>query len=408
MGILSNFIQLTLLKQMKLFCKSFYCRGFFIVLILASSATMVHTYLRNGSREENKILEFSKGTCNIEEKESACRKITIPSCSLSYGSDFFSPPDTYNKDIITKECLIVGLATGYTEIELSPFVKSLRKHMNCEVQLVVKIADNGVEKETHDFFKKYKITPITYTMEKLMAILRRIETEYDLKFSMRQFKTFPPALQRYFIYDDIIKSNLERGHRHKDISASYVLLSDTKDVFFQDDVFKDLEEEVLFGAVEGIPPRPIAYQRRNYRWARDCYGLKSTLIQDSSQLVLCSGTVLGSIGAISHYLRTFLAELYLLAAREYTLPKRVKCVSQTGVDQGIHQHIMWNSNLSVTVNVKHINNVNDTLIGTVGIDADKVQVVHGFLSNSRGEKFAMVHQYRKFLLDICRQWESWN
>ena len=369
---------------------------------------------KTGLASEKKVSSVPQGAvCDSRRKRTVCEKKDIPGCSLAYGSQFFKPPDLagklvkYNgKKESPENCLIVGLGVGYNELILSPFVKSLRQYMNCEVLLVTKLLSNGsLNAYTESFLSKYEITEVRYDYGKVRAVLQRLKEQYKLDFSVGQFTSFPAALQRYFIYDDIVQKKILSN---KHISTSHVLLSDTKDVFFQHDVFSRLHGDVLYGAVEGIPPRSISNQRRNLRWARDCYGPNSPLILDSTRLVLCSGTILGSFGATAEYLKFFLKELHSLTLREHKLPKKVRCIRQSGVDQGIHQHVMWNSNLSKVVHLSYVNNVNDSLIGTVGLDWEKIHVGGGYLMNSYSEKFAMIHQYGKFLEQICQQFEHWT
>lgn len=156
-----------------------------------------------------------------------------------------------------------------------------------------------------------------------------------------------------------------------------VLMVDLRDVFFQSDPFVDCDRSRLrVFAEEGDPS--VAETRWNSDSMKRAFGA-SVLERTCSKRVSCSGVVLGGIEPVREYLQKFARLLPELAMPDH------------GADQCIHIRIIHElmENVEFLGNreaeVCHLHHVGD--ISTIPTNPD------GDLLNSRGEPFAIVHQY---------------
>jgi hypothetical protein len=156
--------------------------------------------------------------------------------------------------------------------------------------------------------------------------------------------------------------------------ADAVLLTDVRDVLFQDDPFtlpvKQLE------AFEEDPGNLIATQPFNRKWIKDLYG-PGVLRRLGGETVSCAGTVFGPRAEILHYL----SEMH--AATIWR--RRVA----NGSDQGIHNYLLRTGRLDPVAVISNGHGRVLTLGAMREIDRD----ADGYVLNADGSRPAVLHQY---------------
>lgn len=194
--------------------------------------------------------------------------------------------------------LVLGTAIRYTVDQLTPFVVSLRKHYQGRVVLVVET----VSSELGKFFQQYNIDFHPFKLEN-----RKIQ-------SVEIFNI------RHRAYLKIIETTFTKFDR--------VLLTDVRDVFFQDDPFKHpIVAELEFFA-EPMIIKSCDYNGKNIK---ELYG-DDTLTQLGNNLIICAGTTIGNRDGILKYLRLMLSELQRLAEEKGRLVD----------DQAAHNYLIYN------------------------------------------------------------------
>lgn len=178
-------------------------------------------------------------------------------------------------------------------------------------------------------------------------------------------------------------------------AADYVMLSDVRDVVFQDDPFKHFnsiragsQPSAELHVVLEAEHVTIGNEPFDSRWIRNLYGTK-TLMQFHDKPVSCSGTTMGTAKGMRRYLAAMGREI---AAQTRPLGSH---------DQGIHNYLLWSRRLDpVTV---HANGYGPVL--TLGLEKRVVKDKAGRLLNCNGECVPVVHQYDRhpaLAEELCR------
>ena len=126
------------------------------------------------------------------------------------------------------------------------------------------------------------------------------------------------AQGRYFIAKEILEEYFQ--------DVELVLLSDSRDVFFQGNPFENLEGNLA----SGLEDEKIRQSSYNSNWINHFYG-KVGLDQIEDRLIICSGVTIGKRNAMLDYLDGMCDEIskFLL-----------KCAFMPGLDQGLHNWII--------------------------------------------------------------------
>ena len=177
---------------------------------------------------------------------------------------------------------------------------------------------------------------------------------------------FHPVMARYMMYEDYLATFAQRFRK--------VLLTDLRDVVFQGDPFAEpLHTEVSFAAEDDtIGPCPW-----NSSWLRMAYG-EAVLEELADRQISCSGTTIGEADGIVRYLRTMRTEI---ETRPYDR-------TTFGVDQGIHNYIVWKLRPAYG-RLDIVNSVVKTLYYT---SKDRVQVTDGRITVD-GRAAPVIHKY---------------
>ena len=156
--------------------------------------------------------------------------------------------------------------------------------------------------------------------------------------------------------------------------AEQVLLTDVRDVFFQDDPFS-----VPLTGLEVFledPSHRLASERHNAGWIADLYGHEAlTMLGD--YVVSCSGTVAGDRSSILHYLKEMI---------EATAWRRRPMGAR---DQGVHNYLLRTGRFP---DAKVVDNGGGRVMTMDGMRAFS-ENNGGQIQNSDGTIPAVVHQY---------------
>jgi hypothetical protein len=163
----------------------------------------------------------------------------------------------------------------------------------------------------------------------------------------------------------------------------YILLCDSRDLLFQKDVmeiekFNNEKNDIFIFEEDDI----IKNNKHNSKWINK---LNSDIAEDISYIkekqIICSGTILGTFYGISCYLEKFNKIVDNLSN---------KCREFPGLDQGIHNYIIYSGKLGM-FKVKTLNNIdnyiNTICLGRKGLNDDNKIV------NINNEVSCIVHQY---------------
>lgn len=193
----------------------------------------------------------------------------------------------------------MGAAYGYKIEDLKPFVLSLRRHYNGEVLFIT----GQLDVQSQNFFNQHNI--FTYELEHVYQNPREIQ------------------LDRYLMYRDILEENFTDVER--------ILITDVRDVMFQADPFgHEVKSQLEFFH------EPASYDRCkcNGNWIATVFG-HDRLEQIKDNLVICSGTTIGTRQGIVDYINIMIEEIEKVRARNIPL--------FNGIDQPIHANAIYNN-----------------------------------------------------------------
>jgi hypothetical protein len=286
---------------------------------------------------------------------------------------------------------IITAATGYTEIDLQPFLCSVQR--NCRNAKVFLIVYEGDRAHTEKLKRKYCFVEPIYikkngtisgntTRKRLLRTYLRLYhywTAYLL--STKNFSSITPklellgrsllhiAIERYFIALRIVR---ELGD-----SFEKVLLTDSRDVVIQKDPFSLISEKTLISGLEEVTVRN---ESLNSKWIRQIYG-KSTLDKMLDWQVVCSGVTLGTVEEVEKYLSVMCHKVW------ERLPKST---FQT-FDQGFHNHLCFEKDIPI-----QLTNNRQGLIATLSFEKSMFNDLTNRLVQVHGECPAIVHQYDRY------------
>jgi hypothetical protein len=236
--------------------------------------------------------------------------------------------------------LILGTAVGYDIAALQPFVSSLiRSNYKGRIVLFVDDLNNNAA----EYLCKQQIEIIPF-----------------------EATGFPIYIRRFFLY----KGFLEEQH-----DIGQVMLTDVRDVIFQDDPFTFCDTDNLY-CFEEDSTVPLLKCPVNTAWILQAYGIQGLdAIGDNS--IICAGVTVGSYKNIRQYLERFCKEL-------------LKLPPVWGIDQAAHNFLIRSGIIGNNVVCANDSGPVYTLAlvkpGSIKIDEK------GFIVNGAGVP-CIVHQY---------------
>jgi hypothetical protein len=163
-----------------------------------------------------------------------------------------------------------------------------------------------------------------------------------------------------------------------------VLLTDVRDVLFQEDPFPRLPERGLAVSLE-TPAYTIATEARNAAWVRRVYG-QTVLSEIGSNRVSCVGVTYGERAAISRYLDLMCAEIV-------KLPPSRRGIA--GADTAIHNVLLWTGRLG---SVDPLEPLYSPVATLNGVDEQDLRLApNGKVLNADGSPASVLHQYDRVL-----------
>ncbi len=193
--------------------------------------------------------------------------------------------------------LIMGAAYGYKTELLEPFVRSLRRNWQGDCLLIV----HPLSQDELKFYEKYNI--ITFELED------KIEDPRDIQ------------VLRYEIYQSILNENF--------LDVDQILITDIRDVMFQDDPFKGSKGSELEFFLE---PSLFKNCTANWPWVGGLYGREGMELV-KNQWIVCSGTTMGTRSGILNYIEIMIKELNRIQSTGRKLFQ--------GEDQPIHNYLIY-------------------------------------------------------------------
>lgn len=159
-----------------------------------------------------------------------------------------------------------------------------------------------------------------------------------------------------------------------------VLLSDVRDVVFQDDPFSTLPGAGLAVSIESWR-YTVASEPHNAAWVKRVYG-PSKLQEIGERRVSCVGVTYGDGATVANYVRLMSAEILRLS------PSRL---GVGGADTAIHNALVWTGRLG---RVRELETLTSPVATLNGFGLDDVRVsAEGKLLNLDGSCPSVVHQY---------------
>lgn len=247
--------------------------------------------------------------------------------------------------------LILGTAFGYEEASVRPFVESLRRHYEGEVQLLItSVKSQGLV----DYLGK-------------QGIKTRL---FDCAWWMRTHI----QLGRYVRYWEILRESAVRYDR--------VLLTDVVDVFFQGDPFAGAPAGELLFFMEDFRAT-IGSCAINSGWIQQIFG-PQIAAQLAAHRISCSGTTMGSHAAV---------EEYLSAMMKHVHPARLAALEPwRGHDQGIHNFLLHTGALPEARMVE-----NGQWVHTLEkVPCEELNLHATGLYTAEGRRCPIVHQWNRY------------
>ena len=212
---------------------------------------------------------------------------------------------------IQRSNLVLGAVRGYDFEQLRPFVVSLKRTTfkgdlvllwnNLSSETLVALGDHGV-KLVHFEYRGSGLLNSWSRFWPMMHPALLLPVGNSLRKVLYK-KMLNLAVVRYFHALDFLEANI--GHYNN------ILLTDVRDVIFQDDPFRDPLPRGITAFLEA--PKNVFGEETLYNdpWIRDNYG-ELKLRQLTGQRISCCGTVMGTETGMLEYLRAFFCEIIKL------------------------------------------------------------------------------------------------
>ncbi len=295
-----------------------------------------------------------------------------------------------------KKNLILGAALGYSYDQIFPFIKTLNKTtFSGDVCLIVGKNLSTVE--------RYKLLKLGITLLNTKNFLPFLSNSLQRKRFSRKLSFFHSNFNRIIsnIPDNNFQENLKvlylKTFHHIALSRysyyyqflsnqhntySKILLTDVRDVIFQDNPFSFPFENSLLCFLED-EKETIGSQSGNANWIRTAFGEKE-LAKIAQCRISCSGTTLGTYTEIMIYLTAMINQL---AAITY------KIAGFDGFDQGVHNYLIHNHLLDID-NIMLLENGAAPILSMHGVTKAKFNIdKNGILLDNKGFPIPVLHQY---------------
>jgi hypothetical protein len=273
--------------------------------------------------------------------------------------------------------LVLGAVCGYAFAELRPFVVSLKRtsfngdlcllYTNLSEETLAALREHGVKLVHFDYRGQGALNSWSRfwpQIRPLLAlpvgnVLRRAVLDRILNL----------AFVRYLHAQDFLQQNQGK--------YANVLLTDVRDVVFQDDPFRDPLPSDIVAFLETADMR-FGVEPVNTNWVRENYG-EPMVIKLSGKRTSCCGTVMGTSEGMEAYLAAFTGQMLILPSVAH------------GADTSVHNVLVYEvlrERVSVVENLAGA-------VGTIGADTSNQLSLDtkGLVVNERGVLVPVLHQY---------------
>lgn len=288
----------------------------------------------------------------------------------------------------TQKNLVMGFATNIKGERIRAFANTLRKVYSPDQCDLVIYTDNA--NKLDEIAKRYSIQFIytpnvwSFSKSKIKKILNRLLFIYPSKYLSNLFgpshnnlflEVYPmvyklwghPQLVRWLHYQEFFKVNK---------NYNKVLLSDTRDVVFQDKFFEKINDEYLY-----FFEQDETYGDDNFdtQWYRNSYGSQA-LPKVEGKPALCCATVMGNSEIIKNFLNIYCSEI-------------LRTPFTRGTDQVIFNYLYYSSLLQ-PIEVKVYPNSGELVLMPVNkISLNRFSVESHGIVNTLGELIPVIHGY---------------
>lgn len=270
--------------------------------------------------------------------------------------------------------LVIGAVRGYNFAQLRPFVVSLQR-TNFHGDLVLlwsnldagtrsELEQHGVKLVRFDYRGSGALNSWSRFWPKLRPVLR-LPVGNSVRVTIYK-KILNLAFVRYLHTLDFLETNRERYRN--------VLLTDVRDVIFQDDPFR----EPLPGTMTAFLESPhMCYGREpmNDGWLLENYGPEISAAL-RGQRITCCGTIMGTEAGMIRYLQAFTGEIL-----------RLRSVAH-GADTSVHNVLVRQTlagEIAVAENF-------EGAVGTINSEAADFKA-DGLVLNTQQKPVPVLHQY---------------
>jgi hypothetical protein len=248
--------------------------------------------------------------------------------------------------------LVLGLTAGYGEVELAPFVESLRA---IGYQGDVAFVTFDTSPETSAYLASHDVREVAF--DSMPFLEMSMNSARMLKY-LEFLRTAGFAADGVPAYD-------------------YVMLADVRDVVFQGDPFARADGADIYYFLES--GRTFGTCPVNAAWMEMAFGA-AALRRVAGARISCAGTLIARPLALMEYL----LHMALCIARTHPVVRR------SGIDQAIHNHLMIEGTIA---NARIVENAGPVMTVPTGIPHGMTVSTDGALRNADGSLSETVHQY---------------
>jgi len=275
--------------------------------------------------------------------------------------------------MLNKKNLIIGIATNYNRYDINVFVESLRKTGYVED---IVIFETNFSPKCYKYCKENDVTTINinsnypwFKEERYLKELRKLDPSVQ----------FPAHFIRFFLIDAYLKCHEE---------FSNVIISDVRDVFFQQNPFKEpFKNNEIYCFLES-EALTLGQEHINAAWVRNGY-TEAGLKEIQNDFISCCGVVIGDSKAMTRYVRIMCDEFERLANT------MVKIGFDGVMEQASHNYLLRKGKFDPVSIISDDDGIVSTLSYFKPISDIHINKSNQ-ITNFSGRIIPIIHQYDRF------------
>lgn len=282
--------------------------------------------------------------------------------------------------------LVIGAAVGYAPTQIQPFLSSLRAagYAGPVALIVAHDFPSARERPFDGVLWVRRPRPwaarwqrrMRRVLASVLGPLREWRLQHDAgvpDWALAVVRNYHhPSVSRYADYFELVR----------DSNAQWIVLSDVRDVIFQQDPVAGLSEPALYVSIESIR-YTLGSEPFNRKWITRAYG-EDTLKRIADAPVSCSGVTLGDRASVLDYLGQMVREIVRLTPR---------IVFDFGYDQAAHNVIL--NRAAPPARIIRLHTLESAVATINGTEDAELQFDDQgrLLNRDGGQVVAIVHQY---------------